>query len=517
MEYLENKAIIVSQVLQLEKVSQEQKEIPFQYSQQERDSIIKLARIIEGYYHEKEMIGESDSSNLAKQHQLPNEFPVPNSFKTIHGFFSYKDCIECEADFNDPNRFNLAFAFLIRNLSFSDVKQYLYFFFREFRKDFIPFLKNHIIEYKFLYSKKPLLKLVKKWIINEYDENEPFFPINLPGKYNQIFNLGEDITRIRDLMRMNRELLLKSYNEKENAKFTMSVSIPGQIEHSFSMDYKSIYIELEIDSFDLKIFEIRAVEFVYFLHGKFEFKIQNYFDLVLGKVTVIKGEVAKGLNEEIIDYEEYDKRYKRLYTIYPEDDYYDFFFAFRLRQTSIREVNYFLDYHSHLYGRGFAEFLQSILTDNEFIFQDKTMHAVSEWIKENKTKASEGGKLEVSNSVRIRIKKEFITQIANILEPYFDQDEFLLLKKLLIGEELKVKLTFHGNQNQFTFFFSELKRKEKILNQSIDVQYWICCWFLYKRNSKAKSKSFNSNTVDSIFKGKLPVTPKKQIKNESLP
>lgn len=72
------------------------------------------------------------------------------------------------------------------------------------------------------------------------------------------------------------------------------------------------------------------------------------------------------------------------YTLQPEDSFYETFFAYKLRQVSLLEIDIFLDYHLYFYYSSdmavFKRFLTVCLRKYKTLFTPETEITVAEWI-----------------------------------------------------------------------------------------------------------------------------------------
>lgn len=87
-------------------------------------------------------------------------------------------------------------------------------------------------------------------------------------------------------------------------------------------------------------------------------------------------------------------------------------------------------------------------------------------------------------STILKIEEQYQSEVLNILNSYFSEENFIKLKQLFSGEPISGKIIFLGDAIQLLDFFKDLK-KSKILNYSYkQIENWACNFFQYKTSDK---------------------------------
>jgi len=151
---------------------------PNDYSNREKESILKLSRVIELDYLNTKPHDYSDTKDyweeveaqikfrekISKQADGPGNWPLPYFFVNPKGIFHYDDCENYRVAFGDTEEFNISFGLLIRNLIFAEAKKVFHLYYDLHSTAFIEFLEIHLLEYSFLFENSNLISLTEKWI-----------------------------------------------------------------------------------------------------------------------------------------------------------------------------------------------------------------------------------------------------------------------------------------------------------------------------------------------------------------
>lgn len=179
-KYLEDDRIVVCMVLDLEKDKELDKLKPFEYSEKEKDAILRLGILLERFYQnlgvkpdDFEETNEYRSYvsedfrlqdiqlNMGKE---PGQWPLPNFLMTKYGRFGYFSANKYQVEFSNHEGFNLSFGLLIRNLQFAEVRRLFNLYHKIHKEAFVEFLEIHIIEYSYFFENSTLPTFIEKWI-----------------------------------------------------------------------------------------------------------------------------------------------------------------------------------------------------------------------------------------------------------------------------------------------------------------------------------------------------------------
>lgn len=98
-------------------------------------------------------------------------------------------------------------------------------------------------------------------------------------------------------------------------------------------------------------------------------------------------------------------------------------------------------------------------------------------------------KLNMLQQKIVNFNKDIQKKMFSCLKEHFNKEEHHLLERTLDGYQLKKKISFNGQLNQFVDLFSRLKKSNIIKDDSIDIKRWIVL------NFTIKNKSINEKTV----------------------
>jgi len=177
-KYIKDNLIVVCKVLSLAKDKGGERIPPYDYSNREKESILKLSRVIELDYLNIKPHDYSDTKDyweevegqikfrekISKQADGPGNWPLPYFFVNPKGIFHYDDCENYRVAFGDTEEFNISFGLLIRNLIFAEAKKVFHLYYDLHSTAFIEFLEIHLLEYSFLFENSNLIALTEKWI-----------------------------------------------------------------------------------------------------------------------------------------------------------------------------------------------------------------------------------------------------------------------------------------------------------------------------------------------------------------
>ncbi len=211
---------------------------------------------------------------------------------------------------------------------------------------------------------------------------------------------------------------------------------------------------------------------------------------------------------------------------------YSLFLAFKLRNLSLHKLKRWLDGLLEKHSNKFLDLLEIHVEEYDYMYDVKWLQFIKDWMNQssNQIRTSINPSLEEKSDETEAIaakqvfeeQKETITEepfnmdrsivdgLVAILQPYFSEDDIILLPKVLKGEPLELgrKLLFKTSGNRFVEVFRQLYEVNKILCQKLTT-----CRFLnrnfqfYKSNQKTIS-DFKIRTVSDILSGKKNPLPK---------
>jgi hypothetical protein len=197
-----------------------------------------------------------------------------------------------------------------------------------------------------------------------------------------------------------------------------------------------------------------------------------------------------------------------------ENPDFDFWFALKLRQYDSRliEISNYLDFQKQTnFNKDIArinDFLKVVTMQfKDELISDRVVGIVEDWI-ENHSEISKDEKEvhSVDDRIILRIKYDS-SKLLEVFKPYFDEKEHEKLNSLLTENEIKDKICFKSNANQFVMVFRQLHLNQQIVGNLVNTEKWICKYFTYYGQNK-KYSDFNPTNVHKILTRRASDIPK---------
>ncbi|GAA0743100.1 hypothetical protein [Gaetbulibacter jejuensis] len=194
-------------------------------------------------------------------------------------------------------------------------------------------------------------------------------------------------------------------------------------------------------------------------------------------------------------------QYEQNIIIKPESFDFDFWFALKLRQydSKLIEISNFLNFQlESSFNNNPSEILDFLkIVTKQFkddLLSDRVIEIVEDWIGNHSAISSVEKEVNlVDDRIILRIKYNR-TKLFEVLKPYFDDKEHEKLNSLLSENEIKNKICFKSNANQFVMVFRQLHLHQQIIGKLVNTEKWICKHFTYYGKNKIHS-GFNLEYV----------------------
>lgn len=180
---------------------------------------------------------------------------------------------------------------------------------------------------------------------------------------------------------------------------------------------------------------------------------------------------------------------------------FDFWFALKLRQydSKLIQISNYLDFQKQSNFNndiaGIKDFLKVVTKQfKDDLLSDRVIGIVEDWIENNSENITDEKEVNsVDDRIILRIKYNN-SKLLEVLKPYFDEKEHERLNSLLSENEIKDKICFKSNANQFIMVFRQLHLNQQIIGSFVDTEKWICKYFTYYGQNK-KHSNFNPEYV----------------------
>ena len=260
-------------------------------------------------------------------------------------------------------------------------------------------------------------------------------------------------------------------------------------------------------------------------------KSDNRFQQTLKKLEYFEAKLKgiQGLYK--IDFFIYNKcvfRYDQNIVIGYTNENFEYCFSLKLRQYHDKTsyLNGFLDFQLvENFDNNLDEFCGFLRLNmkryKSELYTKDLIAAVSSWIN---SQTSHGITLSleqeaVKNGVSrkntkhrgLKIHTEIQEAVVRALQPFFEEKDHKLLHKLIKGEEITSKIYFQSNANRFVVVFRQLHLHQKVIDNYVHTNEWICTFFQYKNNRKGKSDFAQSDVHKILTAGSYDIPKEKRI------
>ncbi len=218
---------------------------------------------------------------------------------------------------------------------------------------------------------------------------------------------------------------------------------------------------------------------------------------------------------------------------------FEFWFGLKLRQyeSKISAIFNFLNYQLN---RSFDDDLDAFCIFLKFnmrqyhgeLFTDKVIDTINEW-KVTKPKnekveeperqddddnniQQEDNQFDEPQRKGLKIHPDYQESVIKALQPFFNEKEHTLLNNLIKGEEINDKIYFLGNANRFVMVMRQLHLHQKVVNNYVQTNEWICGFFQYKHNTRGRSDFAQSDVHKILTAGSFEIPKEKRIEIPSL-